>query len=949
MLHLEAGVHLHEIELLRLQVEDELHRARAHVADLPGDRGGMAKTLLAQGVRQRGGTRLLDQFLVVPLHAAIAQAQNAHRSVLVAQHLDLDVAKRDDALLQVAVRVAEGALRLDADLRERVPEVLRPVDPANALAATAVDRLEHHRKTDRFRHFERRVRVGEDALAARHDRDTHLHRGLDRVRLVAHPPHRVAGRADEVQTVPPAEVGERGALGQEADPRMERVDLFPLGDPNHRVGVQVALIGSAAADADQAVAFPKHRRRRRLDIGIRLDQHNFHAGPLGDPHQLGRGATPRMDQSPPHRARSDRRSGLDGFRLPPAPTRRQELDPPLLLQEPLKNILDRLLRHRNLRIDVTQVIVEILAKGMLHETFHRTFDLGQVVRQRRGHRQVRRHDDLAGERHIRTREVVGLDQRVGHQARLGPAGAVAVAEADHRQVVVAHEPRDAIVHDRHGEQGAGAFLRQHAAGRDEAHDRQPLLGAAQQELAELLRTRHVERAGLERQVGDQNADPAASGTALRLTRRAGPDPGQRRHRSARRDSLFKRPLDRDPESREAHRIGGHPVRLDLLHVGEEAVQDGPGTPRRLPLLLGKHVLEQQIAVGRVKPVPEVLDADVARGNAAVVGADPLLVLVEVGQQALEKERDQPEQRLGDAGHLQPLPFRDGLEQPAPAGVAGEVPQPGTELPAQPRLRLGGLLRIESRRQLAERRVQRVAQQQVNRLAGDHVLFPRFSRDLSQVQEDVIVEPVERDEILALAPEQRQELRLENHVEHGEVRGIRSGAPGSFRGRLLQRLSLDGAHDIQQPTEVVLGRVLPLVVEVEAELEQQLGSSTIEVVLAAAQQERGEPSPPLMQRVTGRGVALVGPVEHVVVPNGKRVLEPALEGQAALPVPARLGRPGGNLGRRQPTVAGHGGRRESAAQPQVAQIAKGDTEDVDLLRRTPQARQRRHFLEGQQTA
>ena len=747
----------------------------------------------------------------------------------------------------------------------------------------------------------------------------------------------------------PAQIRERGALGQEADPRMERVDPFSLGDSDDRVRVQITLVGGAAADANQTVPLAQHGRRRRFDIRIRLDENHFDAGALSNANQLDRGAAPGMDQGAAHRTRRHVRSGFRDLGLAPAPARRQELDPPLLLQEPLKNILDRLLRHRDLRIDLAQVIVEILAKGMLHETFHRTFDLGQVVRQRRGHRQVRRHDDLAGERHVRTREVVGLDQRVGHQARLGAARAIAVAETDHRQFVVAHEPRQPIVHDRHREQGAGALLGQHAAGRDEAHDRQPLLGAAQQKLAELLRARHVERAGLERQVGHQNADPAASGTALRLARRAGPDPGQGRHRSARRDSLFERPLDRDPEPREAHRIGGHPVRLDLLHVGEEAVQDGLGTPRRLPLLLGKHVLEQQIAVGRVEPVPEVLDADVARRDAAVVGPDPLLVLVEVGQQALEEERDQPEQRLGDAGHLQPLPFRDGLEQPPAAGVAGEVPQPGTELPAQPRLRLGGLVRIESRRQLAERRVQRVAQQQVNRFAGDHVLFARFGRDLSQVHEDVIVEPVEGDEVLAFAPEQRQELRLENHVEHGEVRGIRSGAPGSFRGRLLRLIRFDGAHDLQQPTEVVLGRVLPLVVQVEAELEQQLGSSTIEVVLAAAEQERCEPSPPLMQRVTGRGVAFVGSVEHVVVPNGKRVLEPALEGQAALPVPARLGRPGRNLGRGQPTVAGHGGRHEAPAQPQVAQVAKGDAEDVDLLRRTLRARQRSDVLEGPQTA
>jgi copper oxidase (laccase) domain-containing protein len=72
-----------------------LHRDLAHLADQ-----------LGATPRAR---RLLHHLLVPPLDRAVALEQVHHVAVLVAQHLDLDVARPHDGLLQVHRRVAEGS------------------------------------------------------------------------------------------------------------------------------------------------------------------------------------------------------------------------------------------------------------------------------------------------------------------------------------------------------------------------------------------------------------------------------------------------------------------------------------------------------------------------------------------------------------------------------------------------------------------------------------------------------------------------------------------------------------------------------------------------------------------------------------------------------------------------------------------------------------------------
>ena len=87
----------------------------------------------------------------------------------VAEHLDLDVPRGVDRLLEVERVVAERRLRLGGRGRERVLELERVVHEPHALAAAARGRLQQHRVAELERRLAR-VRDRRAAVGARHER-----------------------------------------------------------------------------------------------------------------------------------------------------------------------------------------------------------------------------------------------------------------------------------------------------------------------------------------------------------------------------------------------------------------------------------------------------------------------------------------------------------------------------------------------------------------------------------------------------------------------------------------------------------------------------------------------------------------------------------------------------------------------------------------------------------
>jgi hypothetical protein len=95
---------------------------------------------------------------VPALHGAVALAEVDDVAVLVAEYLELDVARPREIFLHVHVAAAEGGERFGARQLERAGEVVGIPGDAHPLPAAAGGGLDDHRKADVPRERERLVR-----------------------------------------------------------------------------------------------------------------------------------------------------------------------------------------------------------------------------------------------------------------------------------------------------------------------------------------------------------------------------------------------------------------------------------------------------------------------------------------------------------------------------------------------------------------------------------------------------------------------------------------------------------------------------------------------------------------------------------------------------------------------------------------------------------------------
>ena len=106
VLDLEPRVHLEEEEGAIL-TGDELDRAGGIVADRLGERDGLRPHRGARRGIEKGAWRLLDDFLIAALNGAFALAEMNDIAMLVAEHLDFDMARIDDEFLDEDAIVTE--------------------------------------------------------------------------------------------------------------------------------------------------------------------------------------------------------------------------------------------------------------------------------------------------------------------------------------------------------------------------------------------------------------------------------------------------------------------------------------------------------------------------------------------------------------------------------------------------------------------------------------------------------------------------------------------------------------------------------------------------------------------------------------------------------------------------------------------------------------------------
>ena len=111
VLDLDARVHLDE-DVAAVLAEEELDGAGVDVADRAGERDGVGTHAGAGVGIEVGRRRDLDDLLVAALERAVALVEVHDLAGAVREHLDLDVPRVDDGLLEVERRVAEGGLGL---------------------------------------------------------------------------------------------------------------------------------------------------------------------------------------------------------------------------------------------------------------------------------------------------------------------------------------------------------------------------------------------------------------------------------------------------------------------------------------------------------------------------------------------------------------------------------------------------------------------------------------------------------------------------------------------------------------------------------------------------------------------------------------------------------------------------------------------------------------------
>ena len=202
----------------------------------------------------------------------------------IAEHLELDVARRIDVFLDEHPRIAERGLCLAPRGGERIVEIGVLVDPPHAAAAAARHRLDEHGIADLIGlSLEEGVRL-DVAVIAGHDRHARLlHQRLGAV-LEAHGADRRRRRADEGDAGAQRGFREVGILGEEPVAGMDALRAGLAGDLDQALDVEIALARRRRPDRIGLVA---GAHMQRLGIGLGIDRDGAHAEPLrgaGDAH-----------------------------------------------------------------------------------------------------------------------------------------------------------------------------------------------------------------------------------------------------------------------------------------------------------------------------------------------------------------------------------------------------------------------------------------------------------------------------------------------------------------------------------------------------------------------------------------------------------------------------------------------------------------------------------------
>ena len=272
MLHLQSGVDLHEIEIAG-GTDDELDRAGIGVVDgLAGLDGGGAHGCAQLGGDERRG-RFFDDLLIASLGRALALIEVDHLARMVAEDLDLDMARALDIALQQHPILAESAARLALAGFQCGLKFGCGSDHTHALAAAAVGRLDHQRKTHALGFAREQRGVLIFARVARHHRHAGRAHQVLGTGLAAHLAHRGGAGAHPDQSGRDHGIGKFGVLAEESEAWMDGLGTGSQRSLDDPVSAQVRIRRRRSTDPATFVG-QAHMLRTRIGIGIDRNRGN---------------------------------------------------------------------------------------------------------------------------------------------------------------------------------------------------------------------------------------------------------------------------------------------------------------------------------------------------------------------------------------------------------------------------------------------------------------------------------------------------------------------------------------------------------------------------------------------------------------------------------------------------------------------------------------------------
>src|SRR5690606_18040593 len=192
VLHLQARVHFHEVELAA-GVQEEFHGARTDIVHALGHAHGGLAHALPQFGGEHGAGRLLHHFLVAALDTAFALEDVDRVPVLVGQHLHFDVARPHHELLDEDTAVTERVPCFADGTLQPFLQFLVLLHDAHALAPAASGSLDQDGEGDGLRHGHGLLEPGHGAFGPRHQRHPVLAHGLLSGQFIAHDAHGLRG------------------------------------------------------------------------------------------------------------------------------------------------------------------------------------------------------------------------------------------------------------------------------------------------------------------------------------------------------------------------------------------------------------------------------------------------------------------------------------------------------------------------------------------------------------------------------------------------------------------------------------------------------------------------------------------------------------------------------------------------------------------------------------